>query len=395
MQKKSLITIFLVVFIDLVGFGMVIPILPYYAKSYGGSGFTMGLLMMSYSGMQFLFSPFWGRLSDRIGRRPVILTCITGIGASMILLGLAPNLTLLFIARLLAGFFGANISAASAYIADITPPDQRAKGMGLIGAAFGLGFLFGPALVGILGKLGILAKWGYGSVGFMAATLALINLLFAFSSLQEPKLNEEIRKEHRHKGGREVWRNTLASPQRAIPIFLFFLVTFAFSQMETTFALYLLARFHLDAEHASFILALMAVIMVLVQGGAIGRLSKKWGEIKLAQSGTLLMGSGLLLASFAPSLAFFVFFLCLLALGSSLTNPSLSALLSKNSGSDVQGLSMGVFQSAGSLARMFGPPLGGLLFDHYGIQSPFVGAAFLFFVGMGTLFAKQEVFRQK
>ena len=149
MNKKQLLIIFLVVFIDLLGFGMVIPILPYYAKTFGASGVEVGWLMMSYSAMQFLFSPFWGRLSDKIGRRPVLLICLAGIGSSMVVLAMASSFMWLLVARVLAGFFGANISAASAYIADITTPENRAKGMGLIGAAFGAGFLFGPALGGV------------------------------------------------------------------------------------------------------------------------------------------------------------------------------------------------------------------------------------------------------
>src|SRR3989338_6845379 len=173
MNKKPLLTIFLVVFIDLVGFGMIIPILPYYAVSFQASATTLGWLMMSYSAMQFVFSPFWGRLSDRIGRLPVLLACIAGIGVSMVLLGMAKSLIWLFAARILAGFFGANISAASAYIADVTKPSERAKGMGLIGAAFGLGFLFGPVLGGLL------SKWGYGTAAYVAAGLSFGNLIFA------------------------------------------------------------------------------------------------------------------------------------------------------------------------------------------------------------------------
>src|SRR3989344_4688486 len=199
MKKNPLIAIFFVVFIDLVGFGIVIPILPYYAKSFGAQATTLGWLMMCYSGMQFLFSPFWGSLSDRIGRRPVILTCLVGISASMALLGFAKSLVWLFSARLLAGFFGANISTAAAYIADVTKPENRARGMGMIGAAFGLGFLFGPALGGIL------SRWGYGTGGYVAAGLALLNFLFAVMVLKEPRLSAEIRAQHRSHPTFKAW----------------------------------------------------------------------------------------------------------------------------------------------------------------------------------------------
>src|ERR1700722_13367098 len=174
MRKGSLLTIFLVVFIDLVGFGIVIPILPYYAQQYGASAWALGWLMTSYSLMQFLVSPLWGRLSDRIGRRPVLMISILGTAISMVMLGFAPSLLWLFTARTFAGICAANISTAYAYIADVTTDENRAKGMGMIGAAFGLGFIFGPAIGGIL------SRYGYSAPMFFGAGLAVINLVFAY-----------------------------------------------------------------------------------------------------------------------------------------------------------------------------------------------------------------------
>jgi DHA1 family tetracycline resistance protein-like MFS transporter len=372
MRKNSLIIIFLVVFVDLVGFGMVIPILPYYAKSFGASATVLGWLMMCYSGMQFIFSPLWGRLSDRIGRRPVILTSILGIGISMVILGFARSLGWLFAGRLLAGFFGANIAAASAYIADVTPPEKRAKGMGLIGAAFGLGFLFGPALGGIL------SRWGYGTAAFAAAGISLFNFIFASLELKEPELSEEIRKEHRSRFNKKLMGQIISNPKTGIAIFLFFLVTTGFAQLETTFALFLLARFGLDAQHAGLILASMALVMIFVQGGAIGKLVKTLGEAKLVLAGTALMTLALFAASFAHHTSFFVTALLFQALGFAITNPSLSSLTSRNAAKGTQGATLGVYQSAGSLARVVGPVIAGVLFDHYGIQFPFWGASVLF-----------------
>ncbi len=372
MHKKSLLIIFLVVFIDLVGFGMVIPILPYYAKSFGASATTLGFLMMSYSAMQFLFAPFWGKKSDRIGRRPILLISILGIACSMLILGFASSLIWLFAGRILAGFFGANISAASAYIADITPPEGRAKGMGMIGAAFGLGFLFGPALGGIL------SQWGYGSVAFVASVMAFLNFFFALFFLKEPSLSQEQRQSHRHRIDQKSSLQILKNPKTGFAILLFFLVTFAFAQLETTFALLLLERFGLDAKHAGEILALMAVVMVFIQGGAIGKLVKKWGEVRLTIIGTALMAIALSAASLTHHLLYFVGALLIQAVGFALTNPSLSSLASRNADADKQGATLGLYQSAGSLARVIGPLVAGILFDYCGSKTPFLSASGIF-----------------
>src|SRR3990167_3392392 len=237
MKKSPLLIIFLVIFIDLVGFGMVIPILPYYAKSFGASATILGILMMSYSVMQFLFAPFWGQISDRVGRRPILLMSILGIGLSMILVGFAQSLLWLFVGRILAGIFGANISTAAAYIADVTTPEERAKGMGLIGAAFGLGFLFGPALGGLL------SHWGYGTAAYVAAGLSFGNFIFAYLKLEEPPLAAEVRQKHRNHFNKNFYLQTLSNPKTGLVVLMFFLVTFGFAQLETTFALFLLSRF--------------------------------------------------------------------------------------------------------------------------------------------------------
>lgn len=372
MHKKSLLIIFLVIFIDLLGFGMVIPILPYYAKSFGASATVLGYLMMSYSAMQFLFSPFWGSLSDRLGRRPILLISILGIGLSMILLGNASSLFWLFVGRIFAGFFGANISTASAYIADVTTPENRAKGMGMIGAAFGLGFLFGPALGGIL------SKWGYGTVAYVAAGMALLNFIFALFFLKEPDLPFEERKKHRHRIDKKLWLQTLSQAKTGLAILLFFLVTFAFAQLETTFALLVLERFDLGAKQAGQVLALMALVMVFIQGGAIGKLVKSLGEVRLILIGTALMACALSIASMTYNLWGFVAALLFQALGFAITNPSLLSITSRNAAGEFQGSTMGLYQSAGSLARVLGPLMAGYLFDHLGSQFPFLSASALF-----------------
>lgn len=364
MKKSPLFSLFLVVFLDLVGFGVVIPILPYYSQEFGATGATLGLLMATYSILQFLFSPFWGRLSDRVGRRPVLLSTILGGSLAMAATAFAPSLVFLFMARALAGFFGANISTASAYIADVTTPENRAKGMGVIGAGFGLGFIFGPAIGGIL------SKWGYSTPILVAAGLGVINFCLAWFSLQEPPVDASARHQNRRKLSWGLAKESLTHRPTAFPILLFFLATLAFTQLEVSFALFVQNRFSLGATHAGALLAGMGLIMAGIQGGAIGKLAKRWGERRLVPIGELAIGAGVLGAAWAPSLPLFAFGLFFVAIGNAVVNPSLSSLTSKAAPPGRQGEVMGVYQSAGSLARIVGPPIAGTLFDHAGIASP-------------------------
>lgn len=379
MRQKSLLIIFFIVFIDLVGFGIIIPVLPYYAESYGASGLDLGFLMMCYSGMQFLFAPFWGRLSDRHGRRPILLISLFGIGVSMLLFGWAPSLTWLFIARMLGGMFGANISTAMAYVADVTPPEERARGMGMIGAAFGLGFLFGPAIGGFL------SGWGYGWTGYGAALLSGINLIVAFFILKEPVSTFEVRAQHRHQPTLQLIRQTLARSQTGLAILMFFLVTMGIAQMETIFGLFLLERFAVEARGAGMILAAMAIVMVIIQGGVIGRLVKRFGETNLIMMGAVMMALALFGAARSMFLFGLIAFLILQALGYALTTPSLQGLVSRSAPQQVQGATMGVYHSAGSLARILGPLIAGWSYDVIGMETPFFIAAGFFGAVMGLM----------
>lgn len=372
MKKSSLFIIFLVVFIDLVGFGIVIPILPYYAKTYGASATMLGWLMTSYSAMQFVFAPIWGRVSDRIGRRPVLLGSMAGIALSMVILGLAPSLLWLFVARTFAGICGANISTATAYIADVTSEKDRAKGMGLIGAAFGLGFIFGPAIGGVL------SRFGYGVPMFAAAGLSLGNIVFAYFKLAEPPGTQEIRAHNRAKRfDRAAVRETMGDPRTRMAILLFFVATVALTQMEVTFALFMQARHGFAAQGTGWLLAFMGIIMVVVQGGLIGKLSHHVGETRLILAGTIMMAIALVLMAQAFHLPGLLIGVALLGLGNGITNPSLMSLASQGASPDRRGATMGVYQSAGSLARVVGPPVAGILYDTFGIARPFLIAAAL------------------
>lgn len=364
--KSPLLILFLVVFIDLLGFGIVIPILPYYARQYGASATVLGLLMMSYSAMQVVFAPVWGKISDSVGRRPILLMSILGTGLAFLILGFARTLAMLFVGRLFAGLCGANISTAAAYIADSTSEENRAKGMGMIGAAFGLGFVCGPALGGML------SVWGYDAPMFAAAILAGLNFVFAYLALPEPLKNKIERAKNRvNRWDRETFASVFSRPRVRSAILIFFVTTLAVTQMEATFALYMLDEFHYNARQAGVMLGAVGLIMVVIQGGLIGRASKKYGEVALISFGSVALGVGLVGFGLAPSLRLVMTALGAMAIGQGFLNPSLSSLCSKAAESNRKGATMGFYHSAGSMARVIGPPAAGLFYDKLGHHSPF------------------------
>ena len=386
MKRSPLFVIFFVVFIDLVGFGIVIPILPYYSREFGANAWDLGWLMAIYSIMQFGFSPFWGSLSDRFGRRSILLTTILGTALALTATASAKSLLTLFVARGLAGIFAANISTAGAYIADVTPPEDRAKGMGIIGASFGLGFLFGPFIGGSL------APYGYPVPIFTAAALGVLNFFFALAVLKEPKIASEIRKEHRRKFSWNLMKDSLSDPRTALPITLFFLATLGMTQLEVTFGFYVLTKFGLGARDAGFLLGGMGIVAVLVQGGLIGRLAKKYGEFRLATAGLFIAAIALVLAPLPSSAHWFATTLALLAVGTGIVNPSLSSTVSKAAHEHKRGEVMGVYQSAGSFARIIGPLIAGFVYDHIGIASPIFISALLMAIAGITAIARKRYF---
>ena len=380
-RKSSLLFIFLTVFIALLGFGIVIPLLPIYSKVFGASELQLGLLFTAFSGMQFLFAPMWGRLSDRIGRRPVLIGGLVGTAASYFLFAQSTSLAMLFAARLLAGFFGGNISAAQAYIADVTSDKDRAKGMGLIGAAFGLGFTFGPLLGGVLSKHGDASATSVllpPLPGYVAAGLSLAAALFGFLKLPEPA---------RHVTGVRAFgvdhlRHAFTDGRIGALLLLNFLNIFGFACFEAMFTRFGLAVFPSAFDQpaaieeatvddvlraapiAGYYLFGIGIISALIQGGLIRRLVPKYGETRLAIAGPLILGLSFLIIGLAPATRWSVVIVgCLLMpLGFGLSNPAVTGLLSRAAPRDRQGAYLGMSQSAASLARVTGPPIAGALF---------------------------------
>jgi len=365
---SPLIIVFVTVFIDLLGFGIIIPLMPFYATHFGASAFQVGMLATSFSLMQFLFAPLWGRWSDVIGRRPIILIGLLGSAVSYLAFGLAHSLTLLFVSRCLAGIAGANIPTAQAYIADSTTPENRAKGMGMVGAAFGLGFIFGPALGGFL------SQWGYQAPALFAAGLSLLNFLAALALLPE-SLPPERRTSARRRSRVEVFRHAIARPRLPTVLAVFFLIVSAFASFESMFALYSQARFGFDSVTIGFLFAGVGVILAIVQGLLVGRVVRRLGEHRLVPAAIALLAIGLALVWVAGSVPALAFASAVIAVGMGFQSPSMLSVISQLSDPADQGAMLGVSQSLGSLGRIVGPLWGGFVFDRFGHAAPFASAA--------------------
>jgi len=403
-RTASLRVVFGIVSLDLIGFGILIPQLGVYGVKFGASPFTVGLLISVYSLMQLVAAPVLGRLSDRYGRRPVLLLSQVGSLLGYLLFALADSLPLLFLARVIDGISGGNIATAQAVVADITRPEERARGMGVIGAAFGLGFVLGPALGGFLGAWG-----GNLAIGLFAAGLVAVNLACTWFFLPESRVE----------GGPEGHVRTLKGAVQALRLpvvarclVLMLLFTTAFSQMEGTFSVYLLTRFlslgpvalegglflHpvvTDAAvlreaslRAGWLFAVVGVLSALVQGGVVRRLVGGEGgggsgrEAQVVMAGFAFTALGLALLPVAPTYGWLFPVMGLLAVGSALTNPCLSALVSLHAPPHRLGAALGGFQAAGSLGRILGPALGGWLFTRLGPGAPYGTAAGMLVVGV-------------
>lgn len=366
-RRSALAILFVIVFVDLLGFGMVIPVMALYAEKLGATDAQTGWLMTGYSAMQFVFTPVWGRLSDRLGRRPLLLGSIAMTALAFLGYALAPSFGWLLASRLFAGFATANIAIAQAYIADVTPPEGRARGMGIIGAAFGLGFVLGPAIGGYLSDV------SFALPGYAAAALAAVNGLAAFFVLPEPAERVVGRRRARLTALAEELRRP--GIRRLIVIYL--LAIMAFSAMEATIALLAAHRLRLDQHQINNVFAFVGVIVVAVQGGLIGFLTRRFGERRLLVAGLVLQAMGLLALPVAGGAAGLYAAMAPLALGSGLSNPTLSALLSRAARAEDQGGTLGIGQSAAALGRIVGPISATSAYDHLWFASPYVGGAAL------------------
>ena len=360
MKRSPLLVIFITVFIDLIGFGIVIPVLPHYVEGtqFNATPRTVGLLFASYSVMQLIFSPILGRLSDKYGRRPILFFSLLGTSLGFLILGFATTLWMLFLGRIIDGITGGNISTAQAYIADVTTPENRAKGMGLIGAAFGLGFIFGPAIGGIL------SQWGIGVPFLFAAALAFSNAVLLYFTLPETVTPDHPARTSAATGRWSQLAAALRQPRLAYVLAIYFLFIVAFSIMTTSFALFTMYRFGYDATHNGYLFMYVGIIGAVIQGGLIGRLVKMFGEMSLVIAGALLFAASLFaipLVGPQSGLGLLLLVGGVFAVGNSLATPSLTTLASKSVGRGEQGGVLGVTQSIASLARAVGPSIAAVL----------------------------------
>ena len=372
---SPLLVIFLTVFIDMVGFGIVIPVLPLYAEHFHATPVQIGWLTGIYSGMQIIFVPILGRLSDRFGRRPILIVSLLGTAIGFLIMGWASSLPLLFLARIIDGASGGNIATAQAYIADVSTPENRSRSMGLIGAAFGLGFTLGPMIGGIMSRI------SYGAPFYFAAALATVNVVLLYFILPESLSAEYRSRPHERTRLSEVFQHGHGRFFGTIVASYFFSIT-GFAIMTTLFALFTEKRFGYDAHQTGYVFGFIGIIAVILQGGLIGRLVKMFGETALSRTGLLLMGAALFCLPLVTTLPMLLLVSALLAISNGLVNPTLNGLASQMIDRSWQGRALGIMQSAGAAGRLVGPLIGGwlLMFDlnrslgHYA-RTPFFASA--------------------
>lgn len=373
--NRPMALILFTIFLDLLGVGLIFPIGPFYATTFGATPFDVGLLFTSFSVAQFLTIPILGALSDRYGRRPVLLLCIAGEAVGYVLFGVATTLSMLYVSRLVAGASAGNIGAAQAYLADITSPRERTHAFGLLGAAVSVGFLFGPALGGLLGQVDLRLP------AFVAAGLVVLNWLSALVWLPESLPSER-------RSSRSLWGTLnpfgvlltlMRRPPLRAPLVVTFLCNFAFSGYIATFALFASARFGWGPQDVSIVLVVQSLLSTLVQTLAVRRLSLAFADTTLLLIGVIANLLGFMVMALTPSpVLLYVGSAPLQALGSALWRPSLSAMITKLVSNREQGLANGGTQASAALATIISPLAAGGAFAQIGPTAPFVGGAVMF-----------------
>ncbi|HXZ03381.1 MAG TPA: MFS transporter, partial [Ktedonobacteraceae bacterium] len=361
MLRSPLFLMALTIFIDFAGFGLILPLLPFWAEHLGANPTEIGLILTIYALAQFIFTPILGSFSDRFGRKPIIIASLLIEAFSLALTGFAGSLVVLLVARFIGGIGASNIGSAQAVVADVTPPKERARGMGMIGAAIGLGFVVGPAIGGLLSPIG-------PAVPFLVAmVVAIVNALLVLLFLPEthkirgfPKTNSDAKLQSGLllAGLGKLLRNTTLT--RLIVINLLF--TIAFTAMEAVFALFSQHMFGWTAKENGYIFTYVGLIIVLVQGALVGQLVKRFGERKLLISGLVMLAIGLGLLPFSSTLAFMLVTLGILSAGNGAVTPATSALLSLTSPLEAQGKVLGLAQGIASLGRIIGPLFAGSIY---------------------------------
>ncbi|MEJ2502423.1 MAG: MFS transporter [Gemmatimonadota bacterium] len=375
LRTSRLAILFVTVLVDMVGFGIVLPLLPFYAESFGASALEVTLLVASFSAMQFVAVPIWGRISDRLGRRPFIIAGLFASAVSYLIFGLAQSLLMLFVSRIAAGAAGGTISVAQAYVADTTGPEDRAHGMGMLGAASGLGILIGPAIGGYF------STFGYAVPGFIAAVLCAANGLAALFFLPESRPRAGPR--DASDGAAQAatigaWLVTLTRYPFALLLTVYFFCIMPFTAMTSVLALYAERAHAMDAMDMGIVFATAGGTTVVVRGLIVGWLARRFGERRIVQAGTVVLSASLLTIPLVPGPGLMFLLVPFWALATGLTFPSLASLVSRETDRDSQGAMLGGQQVVGGIARVLGPVWAGAFFEQIGIASPF-------FIGAGLV----------
>lgn len=379
MRNKAIAVLFLTIFLDLMGFGLIIPILPTYAKTLGATDAMVGLLGTSFSIMQFVFASFWGGLSDRFGRRPIMLASISIMIVAYVLFANATVLWLLFATRLLKGFGAANLSVAQAYISDVVPKEERTKAFGIIGAAFGLGFIFGPSIGGVINEY-----FGISGVGYFAAILGAVNLVLAYFFLHETLKTKATSVQLFPNPFKDIFQFRKIAEVNAL-FTINFVYILGFSMMQITSTLLWAEHFGLSEMHIGYTFAYIGFLAVVIQGGLIGYFNSWFGERNLLFFGTVLVAVGLFSMPFVPTDRFYLELvsMTLLSLGNALLTPTVSSLLTTYAPDEAQGKILGTNQSVGSLARVLGPAIGGVAYGwHFSYPYILAGSITLIVSGL-------------
>jgi len=383
-NRPSLSLIFLTVFIDLLGFGILIPILPTFSTiELNLNEFSIGLVLAIYSLTQFIFGPILGNLSDKVGRRPLIIGCLFLNAIGYVIFAFTNSFMLLLISRVVAGIGGSSVAVAQAYIADITTKEDRSKGMGLIGAAFGLGFVFGP-LIG-----GFLSKYGYHVTGFASAAFSFIAFLFTIFFLPESlkEVADITTKKARKLIDIPAIKLLFKNKKIAFLIIMFFILVFSVANIYGTFALIGYKVYHFNDMQNGIMYGIIGLVSAFVQGGLLRVLTKKLNDKKIVIGAAFLMMVGLTLIPYAGNMTGLIIVTIILAFGTGALQPTMLSLISKNTTESDQGFTLGINQSFSAFARVLGPLWGGFAFEYIGYQYPFLtGAAFTSIIFVASIY---------
>lgn len=363
-MRRKFFILFMIVLADMIGFGLILPLLPYYATQFGANEFIIGMLTAIYPLGQFFAAPIVGRLSDKYGRKPLLLFSVGGTFLSLLLLGFAKSLIVLFIARLTDGLTGGNITVAQSYISDITTAKNRSKGLGMIGAAFGIGFVFGPVIGGLLSNI------SYSLPAFIAAGISFINLMLIIFVLPESLNKKEAKVKKRVPINLKALKKELKRPIVGPLLLTRLFYSFSFSMFETTFALYALKKFSLQASQTGLVLTYVGVILVIVQGFLVGKISEKFKDHNIILATLIIMAPSLVLWGFAPNIIFLLIVLIPLSFAGGIFNVTINSFLTKIIAKEDIGGTLGLSNSLESLSRIFAPLLGGFLIGISGAYLP-------------------------